>query len=373
MVAMQISARGIRDPLVLDAMRLVPREDFVPPSLAESAYRDRPLPIGEGQTISQPYIVAAMTAAVRPKLGDCALEIGTGSGYGAAVLSQIAAEVYTVERIGTLAASAGRRLAALGYTNVHVLEGDGTLGWPAHAPYDVIIVTAGGPRVPAALLDQLAVGGRLVMPVGPTPHLQRLVRVTRKGQDELRHEDLEAVAFVPLIGAQGWPEKRPAAGTRTADSGAREETGPERQESRLSDAEEENMTTQAFYRTVMGTSRETNLEAAKHATAAVFHALRDRLTPDEADHVVAQLPLHLKTVWDEGEKPERRPLKMNRDEFFELVRRETGLTSIREARWMTLAVFAGLKRQLSPGEAGDVLAQLPKDLKEVWVEAQPRA
>jgi uncharacterized protein (DUF2267 family) len=132
------------------------------------------------------------------------------------------------------------------------------------------------------------------------------------------------------------------------------------------------MTTQSFYQTVIDTSKERNLEAAKHATAAVFHALRDRLTPDEADQVVAQLPLDLKTVWEEGEEPERRPLKMNRDEFFERVRRETGLTSTREARWMTLAVFAALKKQLSPGEAGDVLAQLPKDLKEVWVEAQPQ-
>lgn len=130
------------------------------------------------------------------------------------------------------------------------------------------------------------------------------------------------------------------------------------------------MTTQSFYRTVMDTSNEKDLPAAQHATAAVFHALRDRLTPDEADQVVAQLPLELKTVWEEGEVPERRPLKMKRDDFFERVRRETGLKSTREARWMTLAVFAALKAQLSPGEAGDILAQLPKGLKEVWVEAQ---
>ncbi len=132
------------------------------------------------------------------------------------------------------------------------------------------------------------------------------------------------------------------------------------------------MTTQSFYRTVMDTSNDRSLKAAKHATAAVFHALRDRLTPDEADQVVAQLPFELKTVWEEGEKSERRPLKMNREEFFERVRRETGVTSTQQARRMTLAVFAALKAQLSPGEAEDVLGQLPRDLKEVWVEAQPQ-
>jgi uncharacterized protein (DUF2267 family) len=129
------------------------------------------------------------------------------------------------------------------------------------------------------------------------------------------------------------------------------------------------MTTQTFYRTVMDTRKDGNLEAAKYATAAVFHALRDRLTPDEADQVLAQLPRELKTVWEEGEEPERRPLKMHRDEFFERVRREAGLTSTQEARGMTRAVFAALKKQLSPGETGDVIDQLPKDLKEVWTEA----
>jgi uncharacterized protein (DUF2267 family) len=137
--------------------------------------------------------------------------------------------------------------------------------------------------------------------------------------------------------------------------------------------EEESMTAQSFYRTVMDTSHQGDPAAARRATAAVFHALRDRLTPDEADQVVAQLPLELKTVWEEGEAPERRPLKLKWDDFLERVRRETGLASAREARWMTLAVFAALKEQLSPGEAGDVLAQLPKGLKEVWVEAQAEA
>jgi protein-L-isoaspartate(D-aspartate) O-methyltransferase len=215
MVATQIEARGITDSLVLDAMRTVPRENFVPASLAKFAYDDDPLPIGSGQTISQPYIVAAMTAAVGLKPGGRALEIGTGSGYGAAVLSLIAAEVYTVERVGVLAEASRCRLAELGYANVHVLEGDGSLGWPEHAPYDAILVTAGGPRVPKALLHQLAVGGRLVMPVGGATRMQRLVRVTRTDVHEYEYEDLEEVAFVPLIGAEGWPEEGQAPCTST--------------------------------------------------------------------------------------------------------------------------------------------------------------
>jgi protein-L-isoaspartate(D-aspartate) O-methyltransferase len=206
MVAIQIEARGITDPLVLEAMRAVPREGFVPAGLVRFAYEDRPLPIGEGQTISQPYIVAVMTEAAGLKPGARVLEIGTGSGYGAAVLSRIAAEVYTVERVRALAGEARDRLAGLGYANVHVLEGDGTLGWAEHAPYDAIVVTAGGPRVPEALLSQLAAGGRLIMPVGSGARHQRLVRVTRTDAQEYRYENLEEVAFVPLIGAEGWTE-----------------------------------------------------------------------------------------------------------------------------------------------------------------------
>ncbi|MFI5325160.1 MAG: protein-L-isoaspartate(D-aspartate) O-methyltransferase [Candidatus Rokuibacteriota bacterium] len=206
MVTTQIEARGITDPLVLGAMRAVPRERFVPAALARFAYDDRPLPIGEGQTISQPYIVGVMAQAAGLKAGARVLEIGTGSGYGAAVLSRIAAEVYTVERVRALVEEARDRLAGLGYANVHVLEGDGTLGWAEHAPYDAIVVTAGGPRVPEALLSQLAAGGRLIMPVGSGARHQRLVRVTRTEAPEYRYEDLEEVAFVPLIGAEGWAE-----------------------------------------------------------------------------------------------------------------------------------------------------------------------
>ncbi len=204
MVEEQIAARGIRDVAVLDAMRAVPREQFVPEGLRDMAYEDGPLPIEEGQTISQPYIVAAMIEAARPRPGERALEIGTGSGYSAAVLSAIVAEVYTVERLADLAESARRRLADLGYTNVHVRHANGTLGWPEHAPYEVIIVTAGGPRVPPPLLDQVAVGGRLIMPVGSWRRGQHLVRVTRAGEEQYEYETLEAVAFVPLIGEEGW-------------------------------------------------------------------------------------------------------------------------------------------------------------------------
>jgi aldehyde:ferredoxin oxidoreductase len=209
MVETQISPRGIRDPWVLHAMRTVPRERFVPASLEDAAYDDGPLPIGEGQTISQPYVVALMTEAVEPRPGDRALEIGTGSGYAAAVLATIVSEVYTIERIAPLADGARRHLEAIGYRNVHVLHGDGTLGWPEHAPYDAIIVTAGGPFVPAPLLDQLAIGGRLIMPVGGGLHSQRLVRVTRTTADSYAREELQEVAFVPLIGKEGWRDGRP--------------------------------------------------------------------------------------------------------------------------------------------------------------------
>jgi protein-L-isoaspartate(D-aspartate) O-methyltransferase len=211
MVNTQIAARGIRDPAVLDAMRTTPREAFVPLSVVPSAYEDEALPIPEGQTISQPYVVAAMIDAVDPKRDDRVLEIGTGSGYAAAVLAHIVSEVFTVERLAALAESARRRLADLGYHNIHVRCGDGTLGWPEHAPYDAIIVTAAGPKVPPALLDQLSVGGRLVMPVGSTRRFQQLVRVVRLADNEYEHTELEGVTFVPLIGEQGWPDEQPTA------------------------------------------------------------------------------------------------------------------------------------------------------------------
>jgi protein-L-isoaspartate(D-aspartate) O-methyltransferase len=204
MVKRNIAARGVRDELVLDAMRKVPRELFLPKNLREFAYEDSPLPIAGEQTISQPYIVAFMAEALMLKGGEKILEIGAGSGYAAAVLSEIAVDVYTVERLGQLADKAAATLADLGYDNVHVLHGDGTRGWPEHAPYDAIVVAAGGPQVPESLKEQLKIGGRLVIPVGADPRSQELVRVTRVSKNQYRSEDIADVRFVPLIGEEGW-------------------------------------------------------------------------------------------------------------------------------------------------------------------------
>jgi protein-L-isoaspartate(D-aspartate) O-methyltransferase len=205
MVDRHIRARGISDPAVLAAMARVRREALLPSHLAEFAYEDSPLPIASGQTISQPYIVALMTEALRLAPGDRVLEIGTGSGYAAAVLAEIAVEVYTIERHAELADSARRKLAELGYRNIAVRCADGTLGWAEHAPYQAIVVTAGGPDLPRPLLEQLAIGGRLVMPLGG-PRLQELVRVNRTGRTEYTREDLGPVQFVPLVGQAGWAE-----------------------------------------------------------------------------------------------------------------------------------------------------------------------
>ena len=206
MVQRDLRRRGIDDARVLDAMASLPRHVFVPLADRAHAYEDRALPLEVGQTISQPYMVACMTQALRLRPGDRVLEVGTGSGYQTAVLALLAAEVFTIERIGDLQGAAREVLDDLGIANVRYRIGDGTLGWPEHAPYDAIVATAGGPDVPAALLDQLALGGRLVMPVGPMFSGQRLVRVVRELGD-YRREDLEPVAFVPLVGAQGWPER----------------------------------------------------------------------------------------------------------------------------------------------------------------------
>lgn len=208
MVEKAIRARGVRSKLVLDAMNSVPRETFLPDHLREFAYEDSPLPIGEEQTISQPYIVAFMIEALALEGGERVLEIGAGSGYAAAVLSRIAGEVYTVERIGQLAEKAATTLADLGYGNVRVMHGDGTKGWPEHMPYDGIIVAAGGPKVPDALKLQLKIGGRLVIPVGTDPNVQELVRITRVSEQDFKREDLADVRFVPLIGEEGWTPPR---------------------------------------------------------------------------------------------------------------------------------------------------------------------
>lgn len=207
MVAADLAARGITDPAVLAAMGDVPRERFVPVDLVEHAYDDGPLPIGEGQTISQPYVVALMLEAAELSFGARLLEIGTGSGYAAAVAARLGVAVWTIERLSGLAEAARARLAELGLAGIEVRCGDGTLGWPDAAPFDAVIVTAGGPSVPPALLDQLRDGGRLVMPVGLRDGHQELLRVRRVG-DEYRTEDLGGVQFVPLIGAEGWQVER---------------------------------------------------------------------------------------------------------------------------------------------------------------------
>ena len=207
MVAEQIAARGIRDPALLAAMRRVPRHAFVDGSLQAEAYDDTPLPIEDGQTISQPYIVALMLEAAMLKPADRVLEVGAGSGYASAAASVIAAHVVAIERHAGLAASAAERLARLGYAKVEVRHADGSGGWPAGAPFDAILVAASGPRVPEALRAQLAVGGRLVMPVGSSTWSQRLVRLTRRSSDAFDEEDLGGVVFVPLVGEHGWPER----------------------------------------------------------------------------------------------------------------------------------------------------------------------
>ncbi|MCL7944847.1 protein-L-isoaspartate(D-aspartate) O-methyltransferase [Marinobacter sp. ATCH36] len=199
-----LARRGIRDKRVLKAMAAVPREAFVGQALVDSAYQDSPLPIEEGQTISQPYIVALMTEAMRLGPDNTVLEIGTGSGYGAAVLASIVQQVYTIERHQVLADHASKRLAKLGYDNIAVRCGDGTLGWPEHAPFDAIVVTAGGPGVPESLISQLTIGGRLVIPAGADQHQQQLLRITRLSENKTETEDLGGVRFVPLIGKEGW-------------------------------------------------------------------------------------------------------------------------------------------------------------------------
>jgi protein-L-isoaspartate(D-aspartate) O-methyltransferase len=203
MVARQIRHRGIRSPRVIDAMETVPRHLFVPPEHTPAAYADSPLPIGEGQTISQPYMVAAMAEALSLEGPERLLEVGAGSGYQAAVLSRLAREVIAVETQPALADAARERLARLGFANVRVEQGDGSLGWPADAPYDAILVAAGAPAIPQPLVDQLAEGGRLVIPVGPADH-QELVRITKK-EGKIFREALFACRFVPLIGSHGWP------------------------------------------------------------------------------------------------------------------------------------------------------------------------
>ncbi len=205
MVDQQIAARGVHDVALLKAMREVPREAFVDARMAKFAYDDAPLPIGAGQTISQPYVVAVMLEAARIEASDTVLEVGAGSGYVAALMSRMARRVYAIERHAELADAARERLLRLGYANIEIRAGDGTEGWPEAGPFEAVIVSAGGPSIPLPLCRQIALGGRLVMPIGEAGE-QRLVCAVRTGEDDFDEEDLGSVRFVPLIGTHGWPD-----------------------------------------------------------------------------------------------------------------------------------------------------------------------
>lgn len=204
MVEHQLRCRGITEPQILDAFRAVPREQFIAEKHARLAYGDHPLPIEAGQTISQPYIVALMIQATAIKHGDKVLEVGSGSGYAAAVISRIAGKVIGIERQPDLVKVASERIKRLGYDTIKIIEGDGTRGCPDEAPFDAILVAASGSHVPKSLIAQLASGGRLVMPVGDAGWVQRLVKISKQPDGRLEQSDLGSVRFVPLIGKEGW-------------------------------------------------------------------------------------------------------------------------------------------------------------------------
>lgn len=207
MVDRQVAARGISGARLLASMRKIPREFFVPETLRESVYDDSPLPIEAEQTISQPYVVALMIESAGVRDGQRVLEIGAGSGYAAAILAEMGTELYAVERHRELAELASGRLRHLGYPGARVRHGDGSLGWPEHAPFEVILVSASGSHVPDTLLKQLTIGGRLVMPIGEANAVQSLMRVTREGDDDFQQQELGPVRFVPLIGVYGWRDE----------------------------------------------------------------------------------------------------------------------------------------------------------------------
>ncbi|MEE4146524.1 MAG: protein-L-isoaspartate(D-aspartate) O-methyltransferase [Halieaceae bacterium] len=273
MIDYQLAARGLRDQTVLNAIKSVPREEFVPTELVEFSYSDSPLPIAASQTISQPYIVALMTAALELQPDDRVLEVGTGSGYAAAVLAEIAREVYTVERHKILVDSARLRLQELAYDNISVLHGDGTLGWPEYAPFDAIVVAAGGPVVPDKLKEQLAIGGRMVIPVGKDLRRQKLLRVRRVGALEYLTEDLGDVRFVPLIGAAGWEDDTAVA---AAPSQSRKSTPELIYESSEHFATIEHANLDKLLARI-GDSRLVLLGEASHGTAE-FYDMRARIT-----------------------------------------------------------------------------------------------
>ena len=207
MVERQIAGRGISEPIILEAFRAVPREQFLSAEYAELAYGDHPLPIEAGQTISQPYIVALMIHAAQITCGDRVLEVGAGSGYAAAVMSRIASEVIAIERQSDLVEVARERMRGLGYDNVRIVEADGTRGFSADAPYDAVLAAASGSHVPQPWIDQLADGGRIVMPVGEPGGIQKLIKLTKGPGGKLITEDLGGVRFVPLIGEEAWSDE----------------------------------------------------------------------------------------------------------------------------------------------------------------------
>lgn len=288
MVDQQIRARGVTDARCLKAMRFVPREKFVPANLAEFAYEDAPLPIEEGQTISQPFIVALMIDSLALDANDRVLEIGAGSGYAAAVLGQMAREVFAIERHESLATLARQRIERLGYHNVHILCGDGTLGLPAEAPFDGILVSAGGPDVPKSLLEQLAIGGRLIIPVGVEPRSQELLRIHRTGKHQFDEESLGKVQFVPLIGSEGWSLDGMPVAPHRAPRPFRVER-PERQ--RISKLIAENcepfddIDTASLDALVdrMGNARVVLIGEASHGTSE-FYRMRARITQHLIEH-----------------------------------------------------------------------------------------
>jgi protein-L-isoaspartate(D-aspartate) O-methyltransferase len=294
MVTDQIHARGVRDPKVLGAMASVERERFVPSSLESRAYQDAPLPIAEGQTISQPYIVAFMVEALVLQAGDRVLEVGAGCGYAAAVMAEMGAQVFTIERHETLAQMAAHNLTDAGYTQVQVIHADGTLGWEDASPFDAILVSAGGPGVPEALTRQLKIGGRLVIPVGSDPRAQELVRITRRGEDRFEREDLADVRFVPLIGAQGWeleePEPQSLRGRVIQKSPRAEDTLPEglrRYGESFDDCDQASLD-RLLAR--IGDARIVLIGEASHGTSE-FYRMRERITrrliADKGFNVVA--------------------------------------------------------------------------------------
>lgn len=275
MVTRQIEARGVTDEALLDAMRRVPREDFLPSEKSHLATEDMPVPIGAGQTISQPYVVAWMLEALELQADDRVLEVGAGSGYAAAVAGEVADEVYAIERIQDLADAAARRLRTLGYDNVHIRHDDGTKGWPEANPFDAILVSAGGPEIPDVLKEQLAIGGHLVIPVGERRG-QMLLKLTRTGEDTYTREELGRVRFVPLIGARGWrieDEHSTSRALPTADPPS--ESDLISHESHAFD-DIEGMPIDAFLERV-GDARVVLLGEASHGSAEFYEA-RTRLT-----------------------------------------------------------------------------------------------